>query len=95
MREREERFCRAVVAGESYSCAYVTAGYPANRCNASRLANRPHIIARIAELKALLPPPEAVPEAAPSAERTGDRIAQLEQLRAAHRQVNAAVAAQR
>lgn len=97
MREREEKFCQAVAAGESYSRAYVTAGYPANRGNASRLANREHIQRRIAELRATLPPPAAVP--APEIEQTANgRIEQLEQLRAAglqHRQVNAAVAAQR
>jgi phage terminase small subunit len=99
MREREQKFCEAVAAGESYSAAYVVAGYPANRGNASRLAKRPHIKERIAELKSLQPPPEVVPEQTPEpAADGGDRLAQLRRLReagVANKQINAAVAAER
>jgi phage terminase small subunit len=101
MREREQKFCEAVAAGESYSAAYVVAGYPANRGNASRLAKRPHINERIAELKALQPAAETVPEAGPVAdgiEDGNDRLAQLRRLReagVANKQINAAVAAER
>jgi phage terminase small subunit len=98
---KEEAFAQAVARGMNYVEAAKLAGYAGDRGNSSRMARRPKIAARILEIRATLPPPESAAVSEAEAELPGgggDRIAQLEQLRAAglqHRQVNAAVAAQR
>lgn len=58
---KEERFCIEVVEGKSYTEAYKIAGYAdyptsrtALRQHASRIREKPHVAARIAELQAML-----------------------------------------
>lgn len=49
--ERQEKFCLAVANSMSYSKAYAEAGYKPDGKNASALASRPYIKARIAYLR--------------------------------------------
>ena len=53
---RREAFAWACAGGASRSAAYVEAGYKANRGNAAKLAARPTVAARIAELERLRDP---------------------------------------
>src|SRR5215471_10667846 len=50
--DKHERFSQEIVRGTPITKAYVVAGYPANRGNASRLRLHEGIKARIAELRA-------------------------------------------
>jgi phage terminase small subunit len=49
--EKHERFCQALVGGETLAQAYVTAGYKPNEKNAARLKKIEGVTARIAELQ--------------------------------------------
>lgn len=49
--KKQEIFCRFVANGETYTRAYELAGYTPSTANASTLANRPEVAARIEELK--------------------------------------------
>lgn len=51
LNKKQELFCRYVARGETLSHAYELAGYAPSTSNASTLAARPDIKARIAELK--------------------------------------------
>jgi hypothetical protein len=53
---RHEGFARELARGKSLVRAYVAAGYAHNRPNASRLAKRPEVRARVAELHGRLRP---------------------------------------
>jgi hypothetical protein len=48
---RHERYCQAILKGKTQAAAYKVAGYRPHKTNPDRLAARPDIIARIAELK--------------------------------------------
>ena len=48
--EQQERFCAEVAAGNSFARSYEVAGYKPDRTNAWKLARKPHIATRIAEL---------------------------------------------
>jgi hypothetical protein len=48
---RHERYCQAILKGKTQPVAYKLAGYNPHKRNSERLAARPDIIARIAELK--------------------------------------------
>jgi hypothetical protein len=48
---KHELFCRFVAEGETYSKAYENAGYTPSTSNASTMANKPEIKARIAVLR--------------------------------------------
>jgi phage terminase small subunit len=47
---RQEKFCQVRAKGKSAADAYEMAGYVGHRTNACRLARKPHIRARVAEL---------------------------------------------
>lgn len=51
--EKHERFCQALVGGETLAQAYVSAGYRPNEKNAARLKKNEGVAARIAELQSL------------------------------------------
>jgi phage terminase small subunit len=69
---RHERFAQEVAQGKSLTDAYAAAGYKADDGNASRLAAKPHMAARIDELKA-----EAAEAAGISAQQVLDAIAAI------------------
>ena len=49
---RQEKFAHLVAGGKPHSSAYVEAGYKPDKGHAYRMAHRPLVKARIAELKA-------------------------------------------
>jgi hypothetical protein len=53
---RREAFAQACARGAGRSAAYIEAGFTANRGNAAKLAARPAVAARIAELERLSDP---------------------------------------
>jgi len=69
---RHERFAQEIAQGKSLTDAYAAAGYKVDDGNASRLAARPHMAARIDELKA-----EAAEAAGISAQQVLDAIAAI------------------
>jgi phage terminase small subunit len=76
---RHERFCQEYVRGPhagNATSAYEAAGFKRNKSQASRLANAPHIVARITELRAAAA--QALAQAADDAiARTGLTIERL------------------
>ena len=72
----QELFCQGLAKGLTQAQAYTEAGFRPDSANCSRLANRPHVVARVLELKAELAAqepeqPEVAAEAALSAVETG------------------------
>lgn len=51
LNKKQELFCKFVAEGMTYTQAYETAGYEPSSANASTLASKPLVKARIAELK--------------------------------------------
>lgn len=49
--DKHERFCQAILKGETLAQAYVSAGYKPNEKNAARLKKNEGVAARIAELQ--------------------------------------------
>jgi len=49
--DKHERFCQAILRGETLAQAYVSAGYKPNEKNAARLKKNEGVAARIAELQ--------------------------------------------
>jgi len=69
---KQDLFCRFVARGETYVKSYELAGYAPSTSNASNLANRPDIKARIAELKEEFAKDEALHQVALERARAAD-----------------------
>jgi len=57
----QELFCQGLAKGLTQAQAYTEAGFRPDSANCSRLANRPHVVARVLELKAELAAQEPEP----------------------------------
>lgn len=74
LNNKQDLFCRFVARGETYTKSYELAGYAPSTSNASNLANRPDIKARIEELKQEFAKEEAMHQVMLERARAADAV---------------------